>query len=577
MHHATRITYALPTAKDFFEMTEPTLHDPVAGLDPHQTRAVHTLRGPVAIHAGAGAGKTRTITRRIAHGVQTGTYAPGRVMAVTFTRKAAHELQERLHQMDVRGVQTRTFHSAALAQLAYFWPRVVGGNSPKIINSKISVLGQIAGSINMRLRKETFKDLAAEIEWRKASMMNLEKYGSIIAERGSIGELQPEQVFHFHEQYEALKSERKQIDFEDVLILMTGMIEQEANVALEVREQYRFFTVDEYQDISPLQHALMIAWLGERNDLCVVGDPSQTIYSFAGASSGYLLGFEHEFPGSTTIMLENNYRSTSEIVATANKLMHGQPGALRLVAAREEPGTQPRFEWFATELDEANAIAGAIHARIAAGTPASDIAVLYRSHGYAVHLEEALSQRGVHARALGAERFFERADVRRAVMEIRAQAVSRDDRPVFQVVSDVLRGQGWTTTPPERGEGGRERWEVLSALMRLVDELPQGTTLEAFSEELLRRSKAHHEPSVNAVTMSTVHAAKGLEWPIVWIAGTAEGVFPISYAKDERTIAEEQRLFYVAVTRARDELMLSGAASGKRTQSRFLKLAGLVG
>ncbi|WP_217131876.1 ATP-dependent helicase [Leucobacter chinensis] len=557
-------------------MTVPTPEAEEAKLDADQQRAVYALRGPVVIHAGAGAGKTRTITHRIAHGVHTGTYAPSNVMAVTFTRKAALELQQRLHELGVQGVQTRTFHSAAMSQLGYFWPRVVGGQSPNIIDGKARLIGQIAASEGMRLRGETMKDLAAEIEWRKSSMLNLERYGEIVGDRGGIGELPPERVLWFHERYEALKDDRRQIDFEDALILMTGMLEQEPNVALEVRQQYRFFTVDEYQDISPLQHALMHAWLGERTDLCVVGDASQTIYSFAGATSKYLLGFESEFPGATKLQLEQNYRSTAPIVTAANTLMHGQPGALRLVAARTDDGPAPSFEWFGSEKDEAEAVAQAIRERVASGTPASDIAVLYRSHGYSVHLEEALARNEVHARSLGAQRFFDRADVKRAVMEIRAQAVAKDTRPVFQVVSDVLRTQGWTSAPPARGEGGRERWEVLNALLKLVDELPEGTSLGAFSEELLRRSKAHHEPSVNAVTLSTVHAAKGLEWPVVWLAGAAEGVFPISYAKDERTLEEERRLFYVATTRARDALYVSGAGGGKRTPSRFIELAGIA-
>ena len=556
-------------------MTQPITTDPVTGLDPEQLQAVHTLRGPVVIHAGAGAGKTRTITHRIAHGVHTGTYDPSRVMAVTFTRKAAHELQLRLHHLGVRGAQTRTFHSAALAQLGYFWPRVVGGEAPRIIQSKVSLLGQIAASRNLRFRNETLKDLAADIEWRKASMLNLEKYAGVVASRGPIGELSPEQIFDFHEQYEVLKADRKQIDFEDVLSLMSGMLEQETHVALQVREQYRFFTVDEYQDISPLQYGLLVNWLGDRTDVCVVGDPSQTIYSFAGASSGYLLRFHHDFPTATSVSLERNYRSTPEIVAVANKLMKGESGALRLVAQREASHRAPAVEWFETDLIEATAVAQSIEKCIASGVPASDIAVLYRSHGYAVHLEEALTVRGVHARSLGGERFFDRADVKRAVMEIRAQAVARDTRPVFQVVSDVLRGQGWTASPPGQGAEGRERWEVLSSLLRLVDELPEGTTLDAFSEELLRRSKAHHEPQVNAVTLSTVHAAKGLEWSRVWLIGAAEGVFPISYATDERLLAEERRLMYVAMTRARDELLISGARSGKRSPSRFLAMAGL--
>lgn len=550
--------------------------DSITGLDEEQLQAVNALRGPVVIRAGAGAGKTRTITHRIAHGVRTGTYNPQRVLAVTFTRKAAHELQQRLHSLGAEGVRARTFHSAALAQLSYFWPRIVGGEAPKLIGAKASLLGQIVGHHGFRLSRESLKDLAADIEWRKVSMIRIEEYERVLEQRGVIAGLTSEQLLTLHADYERLNHERKQIDFEDVLTLMTGMLEQEPRVAAEFHETYRFFTVDEYQDISPLQHALLRAWLGERNDLCVVGDASQTIYSFAGASSAYLHRFSEEFQGATEIELNKNYRSRPEIVGIANHLMHGRAGALQLTPMRERGGQQPCFEWFSSEVEEARAVATAIHERITRGAHPSDIAVLYRSHGYALHLEEALTAVDVHSRIHGAERFFDRADVKRAVMEIRAQAAAQDDRPVFQVVSDVLRGLGWKTVPPARGEGEREKWEVLSALLRLVDEMPSETTVQEFSAELIRRSNAHHEPTLSAVTLSTIHAAKGLEWPLVWITGVAEGVLPISYAKDQVSVDEERRLTYVAITRAKDELRLSGAGSAGRRPSRFLQEAGIA-
>lgn len=546
------------------------------GLDDDQMTAVTALRGPVVIRAGAGAGKTRTITHRIAHGVRTGTYNPNRVLAVTFTRKAAHELQERLHQMGASGVRARTFHSAALAQLAYFWPRVVGGHAPRVLDGKVALLAQIVSHMRLRLSSEGLKDLAADIEWRKVTMTPIEEYASALQWRGPVAGLSPETLLDIHQAYEQAKHERKQIDFEDVLILMTGMLEQEPTVANEVREAYRFFTVDEYQDISPLQHALLKEWLGERNDLCVVGDASQTIYSFTGASSEYLRRFTEEFPGATEVILDRNYRSTPEIVACANRLMRNRPGALRLAAVKPATANVPRFEWFPSETSEAEAVAAAIRERLQRGARASDVAVLYRSHGYALHIEEALTRAGVQSRVLGAERFFDRADVKRAVMEIRAQAVAPDDRPLFQVVSDVLRGQGWTAQPPPRGGREREKWEVLNALLHLVDEMPNGTTIEEFSRELLRRSEAHHEPTLNAVTLSTIHAAKGLEWPLVWVVGCAEGVIPIGYAVAASEIEEERRLMYVALTRARDELFLSGAAAGRGKPSRFIEEAGVV-
>lgn len=552
----------------------------LAGLDEWQREAAMSLRGPVAILAGAGTGKTRTITHRIAYGVLTGTYAPERVMAVSFTKKAAGELQERLHQLGVQGVQTRTFHSAALQQLSYFWPQTVGGEAPKIITSKIQILNQVLSQLAIELDKESTRDLASEIEWKKVSLLDLNEYESAIIERPTINGINHDQIFKAIDLYEETKRKRHSIDFEDVILLLTGMLQEEPRVAAMVRERYRFFNVDEYQDVSPLQHALLKSWLGERTDICVVGDVSQTIYSFAGASSRYLLGFTKEFERARELRLEANYRSTPEIINVANTLIKGKPGALQLHATRQETAHQPRLEWFRDEKEEAAALAEAISNKLGNklnnSTSAASIAVLYRSNAHALAIEEALRAKKIPFRVQSGMRYFERADVKRAVMEIRAQALAADDRPVFQVVSDVIRGQGWSTKPPEGGSQERERWEVLSALLGLVDEHSK-QTLQEFSNELQRRSKSDHEPQLDAVTLATVHSAKGLEWPIVWLYGMSEGSFPISFAKTEAEVAEERRLFYVALTRARDELYLSGSGRGAKKPSRFLAEAKISG
>lgn len=552
--------------------------DTLALLDPPQREAAQALRGPVAILAGAGAGKTRTIIQRIAFGVYSGVYAPERVLAVTFTRKSAGELQSRLGQQGIHGVQARTFHGAALAQLSYFWGEAVGGQPPKVLPGKATLLAQAAESLQLRIDQETLRDVAAEIEWRKVSMLTLAEYEDVLEMRGTVGSLTTDQLLSMQETYEQIKEARKQIDFEDVIVLTTGMLVEEPRVALQVRERYRFFTVDEYQDVSPIQHALLRAWLGERDDLCVVGDASQTIYSFAGASSKYLLDFGQEFRGAKEIRLDRNHRSSPAIIQVANRLMRDQPGALRLTPTREVRESDPIFEWFIDERTEANAVAEAIRNFIGEGRSAADIGILYRSHAQAMEIERALQDHHLTARVQGAERYFERADVRRAVMEIRAQSVIPDGRPLFQVVSDVIRGQGWTATPPD-GQTNRARWEALDALLRLTDEMPEGASVRAFSDELERRSRAGEEPNLGAVTLSTIHAAKGLEWPIVFVIGAAESLLPISYADTDEAIAEERRLFYVALTRARDILRVSGSrgtARMIREPSRFVMEAGLA-
>lgn len=556
-------------------MAEPDL---LSDLDAEQREIAECLRGPVSVLAGAGTGKTRTITHRIAHGVRTGVYDPERVLALTFTRKAAGELQARLRNLGAHGVRAQTFHSAALAQLGYFWPQLVGGAAPQVLSGKVATVSQAVESMGLRLGAEALRDIASEIEWRKVAMLNIDDYANALTNRPIPTGVTPEQLVDIHRAYGALTDERRQIDFEDVLVLLTGMLEAEPRAALHVRERYRFFTVDEYQDVSPLQHALLKVWLGTRDDVCVVGDASQTIYSFAGASSRYLLGFGSEHPGARQFRLERNYRSREPVVRVANRLMRDRRGALTLEATRTDAGGRPAFEWFASEQDEAEAVARSIAAAVRAGTQASEIAVLYRTNAQSARIEAALAAAGIGTRVHGAQRFFDRADVRQAVMLIRGQAKVQDRRPLFQVVSDVLRAGGWTTQPPE-GAAARERWAALNALLSLCDEMPAGTTIQEFSEELLARQSAHHEPTVDSVTLSAIHAAKGLEWSIVHVVGLSEGILPIFHAADDDALEEERRLCYVAFTRARDVLRLSGTASGGRTgrlPSRFIAEAGIT-
>lgn len=555
--------------------------DLLDGLDPEQRQIAESLRGPVSVLAGAGTGKTRTLTHRIAHGVRVGAYAPDRVLAVTFTRKAAGELQSRLRGLGAAGVRAQTFHGAALAQLGFFWPQLVGGSAPQVVGGKVPVISQAVESLGLRLPGETLRDIAAEIEWRKVSMLSLDDYAAKLVQATSPrpvpAGVTAEQLLEIHEKYTAVLAERRQIDFEDVLVLTTGMLETEPRAAVQVRERYRFFTVDEYQDVSPLQHALLQVWLGDRDEICVVGDASQTIYSFAGASSEYLLRFGREHPNAREFKLERNYRSAPQIVQVANKLMRGRPGALTLRAERADAAGSVTAEWFANEHDEARAVSEAIRESISSGVPASEIAVLYRANAQSALIESELQSLGISARVHGAQRFFDRAEVRQAVMLMRGQAKVADPRPLFQVVSDVLRACGWNATAPEGGSA-RERWDALNAILTMLDEQPEDATMQSFSEELLERSRAHHEPTVEAVTLSAVHSAKGLEWRLVHLIGMNEGLLPNAYATDESAINEERRLAYVAFTRARDELRISGTAGSARAQrlpSRFIVEAGV--
>ncbi|WP_307038786.1 ATP-dependent helicase [Agromyces ramosus] len=554
-------------------------------LDDEQRVAAEALNGPVCVLAGAGTGKTRAITHRIAYGVTSGAYDPARVMALTFTARAAAELRGRLRALGAGAVPARTFHAAALAQLNHFWPIVVGGPAPRILDYKGRLLGQAAERARIRVDAPTLRDVAAEIEWRKVSALGPEAATTRLATRGAPGDLTVEQFTTLVEAYEALKDERRMLDFEDVLLATAGMIESEASVAMQVRESYRHFIVDEYQDVSPAQQQLLDLWLGGRRDLCVVGDASQTIYSFAGATPTYLLDFERRFEDATVVRLERNYRSSAAIVGLANRLMRGRAGALRLESVidsdapskqqrQHPPSAEPSITEYADELSEARGVATRIRARIDTGAPPESIAVLMRVNSQSAILERALEEVGVASRVRGAARFFDQPEVREAVHALRAAALTIAGEPLFKSVSDVLRGLGMTAQAPEGPGAVRARWESLNAIARLVDDAPPGTTFRMFADDLRARAEAQHEPTVSAVTLATLHSAKGLEWDEVFIVGLNEGMLPIAYAKGFDAIDEERRLLYVGITRARRRLELSwarrGGHRGEREPSRFL-------
>lgn len=543
-------------------------------LDPEQRRAAEIVRGPVAVLAGAGTGKTRVITHRIAYGVEEGTYTPNRVLALTFTSKAAGELRGRLRAMGVVGVQAKTFHAAALAQLNYFWPTVAGDTAPRIVDNKVRLLAHAADAVRLRPDTNTLRDIAAQIEWRKVTMRSIDEFATLDR---SVGAVSASALVDLMAAYEKLKDERRQLDFEDVLLACAGMIESEPKVAGAVREQYRHFTVDEYQDVSALQNRLLELWLGTRRDICVVGDASQTIYSFTGADASFLLDFGRTYPDSTIVRLERNYRSAPPVLGVANALMRDRPGALRLVAATADAeGPRPTVTAYDDDLAEANGIAARIRALLDGGSTPGDIAVLYRSHAQSAALTEALSRQQIPTSALGGTRFFDMPEVRQAILAIRAAAVAPSDLSFSSAVRDVLRGLGHSDEAPDAGGARRAAWEARQAILRLAEEAGDGSTLRGFADELLARAKDQHEPALTTVTLATLHAAKGLEWPTVFLAGASEGLLPISYATTLDGIDEERRLAYVGITRAERRLEVSWSRGGRaaRRPSRFLSEIG---
>ena len=557
-------------------MTEFIAEDLLDNLDEEQRLAAESLVGPTCILAGAGTGKTRTITHRIAYGIAKGYYAANRVLALTYTNRAAGELRSRLRALGAAGVQVKTFHAAALSQLEFFWPQFAGVPAPQVLDSKAKLIGQAATELGLKLDTAALRDFAAEIEWRKYSMLSIEQYADVVSKRPRIGSLSADQNLLLQEQYEAVKIKSQRLDWEDVLILTLGMLRAEPLALSHVHQQYRFFTVDEYQDISPLQHALLDAWMGDHTDLCVVGDPNQTIYSFTGATSDYLRNFDERYEGAKVLQLTHNYRSTKKIVAAANRVV-ADTSSIDPLTSQGDSGDDVRVLQFASVADEAREVALNIRELLSAGTKPNEIAVLYRVNGQSEMFEAALAEQNIEYQLRGGERFFNRPEIARAMTALRAESnsASREDKSTFELVTDVCRSVGWTAREPEGAGAERDRWESLSALIAMLAEMPGDPTLAQFSAELDERKRSQHEPIKAAVTLSTIHAAKGLEWSQVFIVGATEGYLPIGYATTPAEVAEEKRLFYVAVTRAKKKLSISWSKrdnnSGRdREPSRFL-------
>ena len=561
-------------------------------LDPDQRQVAEHLEGALCVLAGAGTGKTRAITYRIAYGVAVGAYQPTQVLAVTFTARAAGEMRSRLADLGVNGTQARTFHSAALRQLTYFWPTAIGGRRPAIEKFKGRLVGTAAHRLGLSADRALIRDLSAEVEWAKVTMTLPEDYAQQAAalRREPPGGLEPATVAQVLAAYEEAKTERGVIDFEDVLLLMVGVLLDREDIADQVRGQYKHFVVDEYQDVSPLQQRLLDLWLGRRRQLCVVGDVSQTIYSFTGATPDFLTGFTTRYAGARTVRLSRDYRSTPQVVSLANRVLSRSrrgggaltlpAGAVELVAQRPS-GPAVRFEAYDDDVAEAAAVVEHVGRLRSSGVPLSEIAVLYRTNSQSEVIEQALSGAGIGYLVRGGERFFERDEVKRAMVMLRAAARTERADLTGDVGADarmVLGREGWSEQPPAPRGAVRERWDSLNAIVELADELgaKRGAGLDGLVAELGERAAAQNAPTVEGVTLSSLHAAKGLEWDAVVLVGASEGLLPISLAEGPAAIEEERRLLYVGVTRAREHLVISYArarnAGGRasRKPSRFL-------
>jgi len=567
--------------------------DLLTDLDPAQREAVTITSGPLCILAGAGSGKTRVISRRVAYALATGVIRPRDVLVVTFTDKAAGEMANRLAALGHRGVAASTFHAAALRQLRHFWPRVHGTDPPEILASKAPILAPLAAGLPGGYRYLALRDLAAEIEWAKARRIGASEYEIRAIAEDRDGPLPPDLMAGLYRRYETAKTRAGRIDFEDMLERTIGLIEGDEAIAFEVRDRYRWFSVDEFQDTNPLQAALLDAWLGGREDLAVVGDEDQTIYTFTGATSDYLIGFASRYPAATVVSLETNYRSTPEILGLANRVL----AAGRTATSEREPGTAPRppkrlvaslpagpapeIGGFPTDEAELAGVTAAIRALATAGTTHGAMAVLVRTNAQLPAIEAAMGAAGIPFHVRG-ERFFARPEVRRAIRVAEALGRVESETPLTErLEAAFMRELGVRREVVPDGETAGERHGAVVTLLELADDLVRtdpSADITAFLAEIARRAAVEAGGEAAGVELLTYHRAKGLEWDAVFLPALEEGTLPIRQAKEPAELAEERRLLYVGITRARRYLWLSWATSrlgasgreGRRSRSRFL-------
>ena len=528
----------------------------LANLDPEQLAVVTAINGPICVIAGAGTGKTRVITHRIAYAINSGVTDPTKVLALTFTAKAAGEMRARLRGLGIANATARTFHSAALKQLLYFWPYAFGGQFPSLLTSKSGFISQAISRADVAIpaSANALREISGEIEWAKVLEISPQDYHEQAVANERLVKLPNNKgenenlamVAQVYEAYESLKKQERGLDFEDVLLLCVGMLEEDRGVRERVRDQYRYFTVDEYQDVSPLQQRLLNLWLGNRQELCVVGDAAQTIYSFAGATSNFLLNFKNRFPNAQVFRLSRGYRSTPEIINTANKILrqgnlvsdHGDE-----LQSANEHGEKPAVNGFNSSGDEIAYVVAEVKKVIAAGADSSEIAILARTNAQLDQVKSALNNAQVLSQIRSGERFFDRVDVRDVMRLIRSASVlPSEDGDWYADLVAVLRPFGDA--------------DYVTAFLRLAKSIQEngGSNMRAFLREIEDRAEQNNPPTLPGVTLATLHAAKGLEWNQLFLIGVSDGVLPMG-----NDLNEERRLFYVGVTRAKQRIQITYA------------------
>ncbi len=566
------------------------LTDPARLLDDlndAQRDAVLATTGPVVILAGAGTGKTRVISRRTAYAIATQVVPADQVLVVTFTDRAASEMVSRLKQLGLPEVTARTFHAHALSQLRHYWPlQHDGAPLPDLLDSKLPLLVPLVRALPVPYKFTPSKDIADEIEWAKSRRLTPVTYEAAVSGTPTAPGRDapvPHGVFaELFAGYERAKARAGRIDFEDLLVEVVNLLETDDDAAATVRARKRWFSVDEYQDTNPLQQRLLELWLGDGRELCVVGDEDQTIYTFTGSTSRFLTGFADRYPGAHVVTLDQNYRSTPEVLALANNLL-ASTGRTKQLVATQPPGPEPTVLRHGTEAAELSALSRWIRERVAEGVKPAEVAVLVRMNAQLAPIEAELTRAAIAYQVRGV-RFFDRADVRRAIDLVRRAGLATTGTTLAGQIRGLWAAQLGYSDDAVAGHAGDEARERMAALDTLLDILTTQVRSDAavdgiaYLAELDRRRAAERAGSADGVNLLTYHRAKGLEWDAVALPGVEEGLLPIRQAlDDDDLLAEELRLLYVGITRARRHLAISWAAerdtrgrTTRRQPSRFL-------
>jgi len=544
----------------------PDLESVLAGLNEAQREAALALRGPVAILAGAGTGKTTTITHRIACQVRSGAFEPAQILAVTFTDKAAGELRGRLGALGVEGVEARTFHSAALSQLSRLWSAYTGEPLPEVLDHKAPLISSLANALPPPHRFLPRRELAGEIEWAKNRMIPPGRYLDELGDHES--PIPAELMLRVYDGYERRKRSSGRLDFEDMLGLALRLFDEHPEAAEQVRSRFTAFTVDEYQDVNPLQAALLERWLGDRDDLCVVGDDYQTIYAFTGASPSHLLGFTTRFPHATVVRLEENYRSTPEVLGLANRLATRLGGFRKTLRSTRPSGAPPLARAEPDEEAEVGAVVQAVRRlHREEDVPLEEIAVLYRINARSEPFEEAFAAAAIPYQVRDGA-FLRRPGPRAVLQQLKRSSVGGGSvAEAVEAIADRL-GYDPEATPDADEEVTRQ--SDLGRMRSLAAEFERagGGDAAAFGAELAERFSTEH--SGRGVNLLTYHRAKGLEFDAVFLPRLLDGELPFRSGRAKADPDEERRLLYVGITRARRYLFLTWPNAGRARPSPFL-------